>query len=245
MSRTVSHVGDAGGGTAHLLPFLWPESAERQAGLGGTAAFALFILLNATLFVRPAEIVPSLEGWPIYAVIATLAVAIARRRSFRNSRCVRCSIGRSRLRRCLAGRGGFLAPLQLLHLGRRHRGTGILQGRHLLPAARRRDRQCPHSALLGWLVALTVVATGLAVLQYHGLIDIPALAAIEQGAIDPETGDAIVVMRLVSTGIFNDPNDLCLLLIVAIAACVHGLEDRRWNSWRMLWIRRCACLLTR
>src|SRR4051812_9106191 len=26
----------------------------------------LFILLNATLFARPAELVPALEGWPIY-----------------------------------------------------------------------------------------------------------------------------------------------------------------------------------
>src|SRR6185312_4884877 len=44
-----------------------PASADAQMpryGLG----FVLFVLLNAMLFVRPAEIVPALLGWEIYQV---------------------------------------------------------------------------------------------------------------------------------------------------------------------------------
>ena len=33
--------------------------------------------MNATLFVRPAEIVPALYEWPIYAVITSIALALA------------------------------------------------------------------------------------------------------------------------------------------------------------------------
>src|SRR5689334_387684 len=40
--------------------------AERSSPLG---AFALFIAVNAMLFVRPAEIVPAVIGWPIYQVL--------------------------------------------------------------------------------------------------------------------------------------------------------------------------------
>src|SRR5438034_6749318 len=40
-------------------------------------AFFLFILVNATLFIRPAEIVPALLGWEIYfyVIIACLIAA--------------------------------------------------------------------------------------------------------------------------------------------------------------------------
>src|SRR5690242_13688958 len=80
MSRTAPHVG-GDGGAADLLPFLFPECERAEqpqhAAPATTAAYTLFILLNASLFVRPAEIVPSLEGWNIYAVLAALAFFVA------------------------------------------------------------------------------------------------------------------------------------------------------------------------
>src|SRR5689334_1705788 len=67
---------DGAGGAA--LPFLWDR--DSAAGLSaGAWGYFLFILVNATLFVRPAEIVPALLDWPIYAVVATVAVAVAAR----------------------------------------------------------------------------------------------------------------------------------------------------------------------
>jgi hypothetical protein len=43
-------------------------------------AFLLFILVNATLFIRPGEVVPDLEGWPIYqwVILSCLVVAYPR-----------------------------------------------------------------------------------------------------------------------------------------------------------------------
>lgn len=40
-------------------------------------AYTLFILVNATLFIRPAEIVPSLAGLPIYNVLISACLAIS------------------------------------------------------------------------------------------------------------------------------------------------------------------------
>src|SRR5690349_2170625 len=44
---------------------------ETRCGIG----FALFLLLNAVLFIRPAEIFPSLLGLPIYEVVIVACIA--------------------------------------------------------------------------------------------------------------------------------------------------------------------------
>src|SRR5437016_3382643 len=90
-------------------------------------------------------------------------------------------------------------------------------------------------AVLGWPIYAVVVTT-IALLQYHGVIDLPGLSEIAQGHVDSETGEVSVLLRLVSTGIFNDPNDLSLLLILASGACVYSFGDRRWGAWRWIWL---------
>src|SRR4051812_22326988 len=40
-------------------------------------AVLLFFAVTAILFVRPAELLPGIEGWPIYAVLATAAILVA------------------------------------------------------------------------------------------------------------------------------------------------------------------------
>src|ERR1019366_8871364 len=52
---------------------LAPAAAPRHV-----AGFFLFVLVNAALFIRPAEIVPALVGWNIYEflILACLALSI-------------------------------------------------------------------------------------------------------------------------------------------------------------------------
>src|SRR5258706_10275862 len=224
---------------ADLLPFLLTPRAQRQPGVAvGAGAYALFILVNASLFVRPAEIVPSLEGWPIYAVLATLALAVALPAVL--AQLTLRSLLERPISACVVG---LLAAVVLSHLssffiwGARQSGMEffkvLLYYLLLVGVIDSIDRL---RRFMGWIVVLAVIATGLTVLQYHGVIDIAALAAVEQGRIDPDTGESSIVLRIVSTGLFNDPNDLCLLLVLAMAACVHGLDDRRWGLWRIGWI---------
>ena len=58
-------------------------------------------------------------------------------------------------------------------------------------------------------------------LQHHGIIDHPALSPVQQQEYDPNTGQLIAYPRLCSTGIFNDPNDLCLILNLGIVCCLY------------------------
>src|SRR5258708_6048859 len=48
---------------------------RRKTRLRG--AFVLFVLLNASLFIRPADILPALEGAPIYQVLIIACLFLA------------------------------------------------------------------------------------------------------------------------------------------------------------------------
>lgn len=85
------------------------------------------------------------------------------------------------------------------------------------------------------LAGFTAVLTVLALLHYHEVISIPSLEAVADQEQDA-SGQKYVVMRLCSTGIYNDPNDLCLILLVAIGISAFGLSDPRFGMLRPLWI---------
>jgi hypothetical protein len=42
-----------------------------------SVGFSLFILVNAVLFLRPAEIIPDVVGWPIYEVVILCCLAVS------------------------------------------------------------------------------------------------------------------------------------------------------------------------
>ncbi len=86
-----------------------------------------------------------------------------------------------------------------------------------------------------WLTALIGIVALLALLQYHGVIDLPSLAALNQPDFDPETGELVTIPRLRGTGIFNDPNDLSLMMVMGIYLCLYWLGCREMGALRVLW----------
>src|SRR5262245_19136443 len=98
-----------------------------------------------------------------------------------------------------------------------------------------------------FLYSIAVFATilsAIAVLQYFGYIELPSLTVLqERGEIDPSTGEAILIPRLRATGIFNDPNDLSMIAVLAMVICTMGLFDRRLGLIRAGWLAPMAMLL--
>lgn len=92
-------------------------------------------------------------------------------------------------------------------------------------------------SFLFWLLGCIAVTVGLALLQYHAWIDLPALTALQQTEIDPATGMVYTFPRLRSTGIFNDPNDLSMIAVAGIAIAAYFLTDREAG-----WARFAAAL---
>jgi hypothetical protein len=226
------------GAPAPSLAELLSAARKRSMTQAGTWAAILFILVNASLFVRPAEIIPALEDWPIYAVLVTGALLVALPQVL--AELSLASMSFKPITACIIG---MLATVVLSHLSKGHYWEARVSGVEFLKLAlyyllllATVNNLAKLRQFLAVLVALGMVVTTLAVLQYHGLIDIPALSAIREGSTDPLTGERTIMFRLVGTGIFHDPNDLCLLLVLTMAASAYGMEERSWGSWRMLWL---------
>jgi hypothetical protein len=84
-----------------------------------------------------------------------------------------------------------------------------------------------------WLCFCLEILIVFALMQYFGKINLPGLAAIRQAAEDIDTPDGSgVILRLCGTGIFHDPNDLCLMLVIGMAICLYFVGDRRCGFLR-------------
>jgi O-antigen ligase len=72
-------------------------------------------------------------------------------------------------------------------------------------------------------------------MQYHKVLQLPALAGVHQSVIDPDTHEAVKLTRLCGIGLFNDPNDFSLMLSAGILVCCAAGPDARRISRAWLW----------
>lgn len=200
--------------------------------------FFLFVLVNATLFIRPAEIVPSLIGLPIYNVLISACLVAAFNKvaaqltgpALRENPLTACVLGIF-----LAILASHLSHLNLAAAKDAASDFGKVVLYYLLMVAVL-DTPARYHRFLWVLAALIVVLTVIALLQYHGYIDLETLRGVEDMEINPQTGEEYSVLRMCSTGIYNDPNDLCLILLVGMGLCVYGVGNRGLGPLRLLWI---------
>jgi hypothetical protein len=203
-----------------------------------SVAFPLFVALNAVLFVRPSELVPALAAVPIYWVVILLCLA-ASPRTLVNQLSRQSLVSRP----ITAAVVGLLAAVVLSHLyelraweARLHGVTFLKVLLYYLLLVGSVDSPQRLRQFLAWLVVFAAALTALALLQYHGVINVPALAALDQFEIDKSTGEATVIPRLCSTGIFNDPNDLSLLLVAGIGLAAFLAFKPQAGASRLPWL---------
>jgi hypothetical protein len=213
----------------------------------GPFGWRLFILLNATLFLRPAEIISSLEDWPIYQCLILACLAASLPQVLQQIR-VR-SLRQNAITACVLGLFGCVLLSHLSHLRLYEARTCGLEFFKLVayylvfvavvdsPARLRRFTL--------WLGVFTIALTGLALLQYHKVIDVPALSAYyerQENDLDPVTGEVVVLARLCGAGIFGNPNDMSRILVVGIMICLYCVGDRHYGMRRWLWASPAALL---
>jgi hypothetical protein len=196
--------------------------------------FAAFILLNAVLLLRPAELVPGLQGVPLYDPLLACCVVLVHGRLARQLAVP--ALLRSPVVGCAVG---LLVAVVLSHLSHLSvygaRVYGELFGRtllYLLLLVACVNTWGRLRRFLGWLVGFVLVATALALAQYHGYVEIEALSTLTQREYDPVTGDPVEYLRLRGAGIFNDPNDLSQILGLGILVCLGFLGARRYGFRR-------------
>ena len=91
-------------------------------------------------------------------------------------------------------------------------------------------------AFLGWIVAFVVLITALALLQYHGVIDMDTLKPMARKDYGANQEEENVILQLRATGIYNDPNDLCLLLVCGSLCALYRSVNTSGPIGRLLWL---------
>jgi hypothetical protein len=202
--------------------------------------FAFFLLLNAILFIRPEELFPDGPGLHVYLIAILFCTAVSLPRllellspsSLRTrpvAVCVLVFFAASVLSLCARGR----VAEALFEFGPEFAKVVLFY--FLLLASV--DSPASFRAYVAALVVLVGALTAIALAQHHGLAEFPNIVPALQTEIDPSTGEQFILSRLVSTGIFNDPNDLCLVLGLGILGCVYVATSSPLGIvGRVLWL---------
>jgi hypothetical protein len=212
-------------------------------------AFWLLLILNAVVFIRPTDLIEGVEKFPLYEILILLTFL-----DWLRTRQITLAM------RCPSAVAAFcLWPLVIVsHLSHGNlylvRQNAILFAKPLIyfllvlayvttPARMR--------TFLKWMTVSIIGLTGLGLLSYHHFLNIPALAPYQEQQLDQigPDGNPIRLSRLCSVGIFNDPNDLSLMLCVGFMLSLYWLHEGqprqpgRKIPWRLKWVPVCAMFL--
>ncbi|GAC1463426.1 MAG: hypothetical protein NVSMB9_00900 [Isosphaeraceae bacterium] len=194
--------------------------------------FVLLLLVNAMLFIRPAEFHPALLGLPIYEVCILLCLGVSY--PLIVPQMDPRALAAQPINACVVG---LLIAIILSHLAHAEPARAIDQGTEFLKLSlyyfllvsvidtpRRLDR------FLTGLAVFALLITILSVLHYHNVIQVPAIQFLQTG-LDDTGSEESLIRRLGSTGLFQDPNDMCLLLVMAMTITLYQLVERRRWYW--------------
>lgn len=200
--------------------------------------FILFVILNGILLIRPEEVIPGLAGFRLYllCVIPCTLVALPKllhlltyqELSRRPTTCcvliyfvafVISSMIRGRTEDMI-DLGGEFAKVILYYL----LTVSIIDTPYRL------------KTLLAWIGVFATVVAGIALLDYFEYYDVESITHPTQWYFNKEIGEMGRVSRLASSGMFGDPNDLCLLLIMGSYACIYRSTIAENLVFRLLWL---------
>jgi O-antigen ligase len=200
--------------------------------------FFLFLMVNATLFIRPAEIVPELLGLPIYNIFILSCLTCAFPLVLHQLQSD--SLVSSPISLCVVGLLGsvFMSHFSHLNLSASLNSTSLFVKvvLYFLLLVGLVDSMKRLRSLLFWVGWMILVLTALALLQYHEIINVPALASYAEAQYDHDGNVMGEIVRLCSTGIYNNPNSLSRILVTGILVSLYWLGDRRSGPLRLIWL---------
>jgi O-antigen ligase len=225
-------------------PELQAGNAARIAAFADRLGFGLLLLAVSALLIRPADLLPALGGAPIYEslVVACMVAALPRLVEQLTLRSLReNSITAFVLLMIPAVMLSHLAHLDIY--GARVGGVTVAKGCLLFLLVVGLVNSPGRLRCILWVVATCVLFEAfLAILQYRGMLHLAALQNIVQTTYNSETGQPTVLIRLCGIGLFNDPNDFSLVLVVAMVLCVYGLDQPQLGRARFLFLGPLAIL---
>jgi hypothetical protein len=203
-------------------------------------AYALAVFYVVLIYVRPSEIIPQLEGIPLVSLagaVTALAAALSMLgdpRRFVNLPNDWCLLG------------FLLASILSLPANGWMGGATLVIGEVLplfcvylfIKIAIRTPRQL--RIFMAVMVALTLFQASNGILQYWTGTGFGNSTAVEHGLSGVDSNlldgsDPNVVRRIRGTGIFGDPNDLAMSLVMVLPFLFGGILNTEGQKSRRLW----------
>jgi hypothetical protein len=217
-----------------VQPLVVPAAPAAAAVAANGLAFAFFLLVNATLFVRPADIIPDVRGWNIFLVLILINVALALPSVI--NQLSPAVLDQRPVTTCAIG---LLFAVALSHLTSSHFEEAFEKSAdfgktlvYFLVLISVVDSPKRLRIFVLWLLFCATVMVLLAVLDFHKILE---FAKIEKPIDHPEY-TTLLDGRLSGPGLFQDPNDLCIMVVMAVPLCLYALTDTRWGPLRFVWL---------
>ncbi|MEI8378519.1 MAG: O-antigen ligase family protein [Planctomycetota bacterium] len=208
-------------------------------------AFGLFLLTTATLFLRPAELFIWLADWPIYELLILSSFGLAFQSFTGHFRWF--MLARQPVTLCVAGVFVAIAISHLQYIyvsGAIDSGTLFLKT--LIYFGLLITTVNSPSRLKTFLLTVAICASTmvtLCVVDYYELYDFEFIEHLDdmQGVTDED--EIITVKRMRGTGIFQDPNDMAMVICFTGVICSLFLVDPTASKLRLLWLLPMIVLL--
>jgi len=194
--------------------------------------FALFLLLNVVLLIRPEELFPDGPGLHLYLIVIVLCVAT----SLPSLLAVLspASLRKRPIAVCILLFYAFTFVSQFAHGQISNAlfefgpelGKVVLYYFLLISVVNTETR---FRVFIAALVVLICSLTAIALAHHYDVVHFPTILPCVENVLDPATGELTPLSRLVSSGIFHDPNDLCLMLGLGIVCCMYCSGTTRWG----------------
>ncbi len=190
-------------------------------------SYFLFLLVTATLFIRPGDLFDSTRGWPIYECVILICLAASIGPVLK--KLSRKSLTENPITGCVVG---LLVAVVLSHLAHLDLWSARMSGFkffkilvYYLLLVVNIDSEERLTHFLRWLLVLIALVAALALLSANHMIELPRIDYLEYRQHDEATGEVTVINRLQSVGIFNNPNNLAMIVVPGVILALQFAGD--------------------
>ena len=207
-------------------------------------AFMFLCLTTVTMILRPAELVPGIAGLPLYEMCILAAVMTGYRGLLQHF--APGSLTRQPVALCFVG---VLAAIPVSHISHMYldgalNGTidFIKAGMLFALIVTMVDTWVRFEKLLVVIAVTSAITVLICIVDYAGIWDFPAITHASENFGTSVSGAELGIQRMNGTGIFSDPNDISLLIVVTAVICICFLTDTQRSSLRFAWLVPLAIL---
>jgi hypothetical protein len=200
--------------------------------------FAIFQLVTATLFLRPAELFSWMADWPLYEVliITSLALLVSEMEPHFHWP----AMARQPITLCAIG---LLIAIPISHLSHVYLGGArdstvdfsktLLYYGLVITAVNSPSRL---RAYIANVAVCSGVMVSLCLFDYWTWIDLEFIVHLEDIDGLDEEDTPILIQRMRGTGIFQDPNDLAMVIVAGSMLAMYFLTDVSIGFLRWTWL---------